>query len=162
MTAALGTVILYLGSFIEVLDISVAVLASLLSAVIVIEYGGKAAWPIYGVTAILSVLLLPTKFPALMYALFFGYYPIIKENIERMRSKVVKWAIKCAIFVASTVLFVLILKLFTAELETPYGDIFMVAFVLLTALMFILYDIALTRVISYYIFRLRHRFRKIF
>ena len=162
MAAALGTVILYLGSFIEVLDISVAVLASLLSMVIVIEYGGSAPWPIFGVTSILSLLLLPNKLPAVMYVIFFGYYPIVKQKIEKLKVKPLVFAIKCVVFVAATLLLVLILNLFTAELDIPYGKLYMVAFVLLTSLTLVLYDIALTRIISYYIFRLRHRFKNIF
>ena len=39
MSAALCTTILYLGSFIEVLDMSMAVLASLLTMIMVVEYG---------------------------------------------------------------------------------------------------------------------------
>ena len=162
MTAALATVILYLGSFIEILDISVAVLASLFSAVILIEYGKGAPWSVYGTTSLISMLILPNKFPALMYVIFFGYYPIIKANVERIRSKTLSWLIKVCIFIAATVLLLLSLKLFTAELDVPYGNLYMIAFVVLTAATLVLYDIALTRVISYYVFRLRHRFKKIF
>ena len=162
MMAALATAILYLGSFIEVLDISVAVLASLFSAVILIEYGKGAPWSVYGITSILSLLILPNKLPALMYAIFFGYYPIIKANVERIRSRLISWAIKLCIFIAATVLLLFSLKLFTAELEVPYGNLYIIAFVALTAVTLVLYDIALTRVISYYVFRLRHRFKKIF
>ena len=59
--SALGVVLLYLGSFIEVLDLSVALLASLAIVVLVIERGGAYPMMTYGVTALLSLLLLPNK-----------------------------------------------------------------------------------------------------
>ena len=158
--AALGVVILYLGSFIELLDISMAIAASMIAALIVIEYGGAAPWSVYGVTSILSLLLLPQKLPALMYAVFFGYYPIIKERLEKIKSKIIQWIIKLAIFNIATLLLLLLMSLFTVE--APEGFSLKVAFIALSNLMLILYDIAMTRVVSYYIFRLRHRVKKIF
>ena len=72
MLSALSVTLLYLGSFIEVLDLSMAVLASLFTVVMVIEYGKGAPWSVFLVTSALSLILLPQKLPALMYALFFG------------------------------------------------------------------------------------------
>ncbi len=162
MISALSVTLLYLGSFIEVLDITMAVIASLFSAVMVIEYGKGAPWSVFLVTSTLSLILLPQKLPALMYALFFGYYPIIKEYVEKTRSKLLSWAIKLVIFAFATALLLLLSKLFVAEVDMPAGTFMTVAFVVLSALMLILYDLALTRMISYYIFRLRQRFKKIF
>ena len=95
--SALGVVMLYLGSMVEVLDMSMAVIASLICVFAVIEYGKGYPWLIFSVTAILSVLLLPIKTPAVMYAVFFGYYPIIKEKLERL-PRVVSWILKEVIF----------------------------------------------------------------
>ena len=162
MTAALGTTVLYIGSFVEALDITMAVIASLLTVVMVIEYGKGAPWSVFCVTAFLSLILLPNKFPALLYALFFGYYPIIKENIERIRLRFLKWTIKLSVFAAATVLLLILTKLFTGELDVPKGSLLIVIFVILSAVTLVLYDIVLTRIISYYIIRLRHRFKKIF
>ena len=159
MMAAVGVVILYLGSFVEVLDISVAVAASLIATVIVIEYGAPSAFSVYGVTAILSLLLLPQKFPAAAYAFFFGYYPIIKQRIERIRGKLIQWALKALIFTVATATMVLFVSLFTPD--APVG-ILMVAFAVLAFATLFLYDIALTRVISFYVWRLRNRVKNIF
>ena len=162
MLAALSVTLLYLGSFIEVLDLTMAVMASLFSAVMVIEYGKGAPWSVFGVTSVLSLILLPQKLPALMYALFFGYYPIIKEYVERIRSRILSWSLKLVIFAFATALLVLLSKLFVPEVDMPTGTLMTVVFIVLSALMLFLYDLALTRVISYYIIRLRQRFKKIF
>ena len=162
MIAALSTVILYFGSFIEVLDLSMAVIASLMTTVMVIEYGKSAPWCVFGVTSLLSLLLLPQKFPALIYLLFFGYYPIIKAYIERIRKRFVCWIIKIGIFAVATALLLFLSKLLLLEVDMPASTVMSALFVALCALMLILYDLALTRMITYYIVRLRHRFKKIF
>ena len=162
MISALGVVALYLGSVIEVLDISTAVLASVMCTVTVIEYGKGAPWSVFLVTSLLSLLLLPNKFPALLYAVFFGYYPIIKEKIEKIRSMLVQWIIKLFIFASATALTFFIASIFTINVEIPAGVIFKVLFAALILITLVLYDLALTKIISYYIIRLRHRFRKIF
>ena len=162
MISALSVAILYLGSFVEILDLSAAVAASLFSAVMVIEYGKGTPWSVLGVTSLISVIILSVKLPGLMYALFFGYYPIVKEYIEKIRSKALSWLLKLIIFACATALLLLLSKLFVAEVDIPAGPVMTGMFIALSAIMLILYDIALTRVITYYIFRLRHRFRKIF
>ena len=58
MLCALSIIILMLGSFIEVLDVSVAVIASFFCIYAVIEMGGAYPWMIWAATSILSLLLL--------------------------------------------------------------------------------------------------------
>ncbi len=157
MLAALGVVLLYLGSMIEVADLSMAVLASLLCVFAVIEYGGSAPWLVFGVTGILSLILIPQKTPAVFYLLFFGYYPILKEKLEK-RPKVVAWVLKEVIFNVALVLILLLSHfLLTASGTTPI--LLYVAFAALSEILFPVYDIALTRLISLYLYRLRKRFR---
>ena len=159
MMAAVGVVILYLGSVVEVLDISVAVAASLIATVIVIEYGAPSAFSVFGVTAILSLLLIPQKFPAVMYAFFFGYYPIIKQKIERMQNRIFQWVLKLIVFAAATAVMVAFVALFTPD--APVG-IMTVLFAALAFVTLFVYDIALTKVISFYVWRLRNRVKNIF
>ena len=157
MLSALGVVILYIGSVVEVLDISMAALASLFVIFAVIEYGALA-WAIYGVTGILSAILLPQKLPAAMYLLFLGFYPIIKEKIEKRPSKTVQWVIKIAVF---NICLLILIFLTNAVLSLEFRKIFVfeAVFVLLANFTFFIYDIAMTRLISLYLFRLRKKFR---
>ena len=157
MLCALGVVVLYLGSLVEVLDISMAVIASLFAVVAVIEYGGASPWAIYAVTGILSAVLLPNKLPAAMYILFFGFYPILKEKLERIKSKALSWALKEIVFNACLLLLMAISRWLMLDPEGLL--VFEVVFFALANVTFVLYDIALTRLISLYLFRLRKRFR---
>ena len=65
-------------------------LAGLLMIMIVIEMGARWAWPTFAVVAILSVFFVPDKQAALLYVIFFGYYPILKALIERLKNKIVQ------------------------------------------------------------------------
>ncbi len=156
--AALGVVFLTLGAFIEVLDLSMAAIASLTVVFAVIELKGKYPYLVYLVTSVLSLLLLPSKTPALLYALFAGYYPILKACLEGRFSRTASWLIKILSFNAAFALLALVsVKLLTVY-EIAWQWWYVVLFVLATAI-FLLYDIALTRLITVYLMRWRRRFR---
>ncbi|MBQ8140337.1 MAG: hypothetical protein IJ038_01420 [Clostridia bacterium] len=158
MMCALGVVVLYLGALVDVLDISMAVIASLFVIFTVIEYGDAAAWTVFAVTGILSLILLPQKLPAAMYLLFFGFYPIIKEKIEKAKRRWLQWLIKEIVFNVCLVILMLLVKYFV-YLDGHGLFVFEVIFFLLANGTFVIYDIALTRLISLYVFRLRKKFR---
>jgi len=159
MLSALGVIFLALGAFIEVLDITTAVLASMLCIYAVIEMGGAYPWGIWVVTSILSLLLLPIKTPALFYALFAGFYPILKEKLERLK-RPLAFVLKLAVFHLSLGAIVLLLRLFFPE-QLDWGGMqwLPIAMYVLCVVVFLLYDLALTRVITFYLIRLRQRFR---
>lgn len=159
MLCALGVVILLMGSFITVMDLSMAVIASLLCVVAVIEYGGAWPWMIYAATSILSLVLIPNKEVAALYAIFFGFYPIIKEKLEK-RSRVFAWVCKEIIFhIVLAACFAVWKMFFPQELTVSIPIPLWVVFILMLELVFVLYDVALTRLISFYVYRLRQRFR---
>ena len=157
MLCALGVVLLLLGSFIEVMDIAMAALASLLCIFAVVEYGGAAPWLVYAVTGVLSLILLPNKTPAAMYVVFLGYYPIIKEKLEMLK-KPIAWLLKELVFKAALVALLLIVKFLLMPTVNDPWWLYVVVIVLAQAV-FILYDIALTRLITFYLIKLRHRFK---
>lgn len=158
MLSALGVVVLYLGSVIEVIDIAMAVIASLFAIFAVIEYGAASAWSIYAITGVLSAILIPNKFPAIMYILFFGFYPIIKEKIESLSKKALQWALKEVVFNVCLMLLMIIGNYFLMIDIKAWLAVEIVFFVLANAT-FVIYDIALTRLISFYVFRLRGKFK---
>ena len=157
MLAALGVVLLYIGSVIEVLDISIAVIVSLFCVFAVIEYGKSSPWLVFAVTSVLSAVLLPNKTPALMYALFFGYYPILKEKYEKKRI-VTEWILKEITFNIALVAFFFAIKYFALMSVTIPIPIYVIAVVVLEVV-FVIYDFALTKLISYYLVSLRKRLR---
>ena len=160
MLSALGVVMLGLGSLVEVLDLTFAVIASLLTVYAVIEIGGAYPWLIWIVTSVVALLILPLKTPVLFYALLTGYYPILKQKIERRMARVPAWTFKMSVFAISLALIVAVMWLFAPTLlETTGGWIVIATTVVLAVLSFIFYDICLTKLITIYFVKLQKRFR---
>ena len=160
MLVALGVIFLGIGSMFELLDISMAVIASLCVIIAVIEYGKGAPWMVYAAIAILTFLLIPNKLPAIFFTLFFGFYPIIKEKLEKQK-RILCWILKEIIFnICLTIIMTIYMLLFfqgtSLAISTPW---LITIVVILCEAVFILYDIALTKMISFYIVRLRKRFK---
>ncbi len=154
---ALSIIILYIGSMFQTLDLTMSAIVSLLVVVIVIEMGYNYAWLTYVATSILSLVLLPQKTPAIFYACFMGFYPIIKSHVERINSAVLRWIIKLVVGNVALVAMFLLLSIFVPE-EFVGGWMLVATYVLgLTA--FIMYDIALTKLISLYFARIRDRIK---
>ena len=111
---------------------------------------------VYLVTSVLA-LLLPQKTPALFYACFAGYYPILKALFEGRFSRPVSWALKFFSFCVALVLILLL----GAKLILTDGFVWQGWHALLLvplAGVFAIYDLALTRLITFYMVRLRGRF----
>ena len=76
MLSAVSVALLYVGAVTQILDMTMAVLASLCTVAAVIEYGGAAPWLVYAVSGVLGFVLClgggASPEIALMYLLFFG------------------------------------------------------------------------------------------
>lgn len=153
---ALGVVLLWLGAVVEVLDLSLAAIASMLTVLGVIEFGGAFPWLVWAVTSVLSLILLPVKFPALLYALFAGVYPMLKAAFERLRP-LFAWPLKLSAFNSALVLLVLLADFVLGLPDTGLG--FTLPVFGLANLTFVIYDIALSRLILVYLIKLRSRLR---
>lgn len=150
--SALSVVLLYFGSLFEVIDLTVAAIAGILVLIAVIEMGKGMASLIWLSSSVLSLMILPNKYIAVAYALFFGCYPLVKAIAER-RPRLLSWAIKLIFaFVAMVALVLLSHFLFAMPMETP---ILMVAFFVLAMLTSVIFDIALTKLVTLYLIRLR-------
>lgn len=155
MLAALGVILLGLGSLINTLDLTVAALASVLCVWAVIEMGRTYAWMIWLVTSFLAILLLPQKTPGCFY-LFIGLYPILKERLERL-PRVAEWALKILLFHAMLALCWLALRILVpGEAAVKFGWMLAVTYAL-ALFAFFLYDYALTKLITFYLLKLQKR-----
>ena len=155
MLAALSVILLGLGSLINPLDLTVAALASILCVWAVIEMGRTYAWMIWLVTSFLAILLLPQKTPG-CFSLFIGLYPILKERLERL-PRVAEWALKILLFHVMIVLCWLILRIFVPEEAALEFGWLLLATYTLALVAFLLYDYALTKLISFYLQKLQKR-----
>lgn len=159
MLAALSLVLLLLTGVFPFAELVLPAIAGVLLVVAVLELDVRWAWGIFAAVCILGLLLCPNKDAAIYYLFFFGHYPLLKNHIEHLHSKVLQWIVKLPLFNACAILaYLLIAKLFGVP-----DDVGRYGYPLLLALMnaaFVLYDIALSRLIATYVFRLRRMFRR--
>ena len=157
VSSALGVILLWLGGLVQIIDLSVAVLASLLVVFAVIELKGAYPYLIYAVTSVLTFLLMPASSAGLAYVLFAGYYPIIKALLEGHLPTWAAWTAKMAVFAAGAAGVLLISQFVLLWPMEWLWSHWYILFVLPP--IFVLYDVALTRAISAYLFRWRERLR---
>jgi len=152
--SALCIMLLAIGSLITTLDISLAVYAGLIILVALIEYKDKTAWLMYFTVSVLSLIILPEKSSALMFALFCGFYPMMKKYFEALHY-VTAWVVKISFFNTTLLIFILAAKhLFMLNIEAAEFEI---VFIALANVCFVLYDIVMTRLIVFYVLKIRKR-----
>ena len=173
LLSALGVALLAVGLVIQTLDLSMAAMASFFCLFAVLEIRGKFPWLIYAVTGILSIVLMPSNLGGWFYLLFFGYYPIVKDRLERLK-KPVAWTLKLVIFNATLIAGTLVtFYLFAGDTAgktildafafvfgvEELGALITAGVLILANVTFVVYDIALTRLIIFYFVKIRKKFK---
>ena len=158
MLCALSVIVLMLGSMIEVLDLSAAVIASFFCIYAVIEMSGVYPWLIWLSTTVLSFILLGPRSPILFYVCFAGYYPILKEKLEKHPNRIAL-PLKLLIFHVALVLMYGGARLFLPSMLDDFAfNWLLLGLYVASVAVFLVYDYALTKLISTYLYRLRNRF----
>lgn len=153
--SALSVVFLLIGGVTGILDLTALVLTAMCIAFAVIEISVPWAWLCWAVTAVLSLVLLPTKEIALLY-LMGGMYPIAKSAFERLHP-LFTWLLKLSLF--NTVQLFYILAATKILGLSGEGYDFTAPTLLFGNVAFLVYDFALTVFITFYLVRLRRRIR---
>ncbi len=161
MLVALGVVIMLLGAVIEMLDLSVGAIASLIVVFVFIEIGKPYHFLVWICTSLILALIYPGSAMWVEYLLIFGIYPILKAYIERL-PKWSWWPVKI-LYINAIVAFLA----FGMEmlLGIPFfedeGTGMRIAFWVLLNVAFVMYDIFLRTLIRVYILKYRERFSKL-
>lgn len=152
LLCALSVALLYATSFFHTLDLTITAIAGMITAVAMIHCGTSHSIMLYIATALLGLLILPNPAMAVLYAMFFGYYPIVKHYFERIQNKLFSWGVKLlwCNFVFC-VLYFLASRLF--DTEAVFGPYPAPLVLVSLNVVFVIFDIGMTRVISYYIYR---------
>lgn len=157
--AALETILMLLTGLVRVGTYAVPCFAGILTVAVVLEYGCKWAFGVYGAAAVLSFFVSGDKEAVVLYALLFGVYPILKNILERrISNRILLWIVKYALFNAAAVgsFFIATLLLFVpAEEFTLFGVYVPVVFLLIGNVFFLLYDLSIGVFVRFYVQRLR-------
>ena len=171
MITALSVVVL-MPTALEVFVYALPAFAGMLIMFSVVELDKKWAFGIYVAVSVLSLMLVPNKEAAVLYAAFFGYYPILKAILESKLPKVPEYILKFAVFnvamIASYAVLIEVLgmpfdELMGIEGETGFLARYMLPIMIgLGNIAFMFFDIATTRIITVYLSVWQKKFRKLF
>lgn len=148
--SAVALVFLYAAGMIPTGWIGVTAVAGIVVAVAVSSAGYLCGLLSYIVAGVLSLLLVPGKHVAVFFLLLFGLYPLLKIRFEKKKRRMIEYLLKLCFF---NIMFLVLLFLSYGALfqgnwvETvwiiPYPVIALVGSVI-----FLIYDLAFTKVMA--------------
>lgn len=165
IVAALSLVLMISVAIIPFMTYALPALAGAFIVFVVIEIDKKWAAGVYAAVAILGVFLVPEKEVAVLYLAFFGYYPILKAVIESKTGTVVGWILKILTFeITMIVSYWLMIKFMGVTIdEMDEFGVWAIPMLLgLGTFAFIMYDIAISKLIILYLKRWRKYFKRYF
>lgn len=163
LITAFAFVLMLLTNLVPVGTYAFPCLAGMVLVTVVIEFGWKWALGSYAAISLLSIFLAGDKEAVVYFVAFFGFYPIIKSLIERLPSKAVQYIIKYAVFTVCMIGAFLVCKfvlMLPDEDFTIAGMYIPWVFLIAGEIVFIVYDLAVTVIVTNYINRIRGKLFK--
>lgn len=158
---ALGAAVMAVGAILEVFDLTTCCFASLLVMFVYIEIGSPYTWLVWLCTSLAVFLIAPAKLVWAEYLFIFGIYPLLKAYIERLRRPL--WLpVKAAFFLfvigGAYLVCELLLGVPFFEVDALWLKIGVTALIAASAAA---YDMFLTVLVRFYIFKIRPRIKKL-
>lgn len=161
VATALSVVMLFLGSIFWVLGYTMPLVASLVMIILLDSISQKSALLTFISTSIISFILLNDKECVLLYILFFGYYPLIRDKINDIKPKFLSYLLKFITFNAAMVLTqILCVYVFGIPFDDMLGKWGIVLFVLCLNLVFVVFDKLYTLLLKLYRIKLKKKVEK--
>ena len=161
VVTALEVVLMMITGLVPIGTYAFPCFAGVLTLAIVIEFGWKWALGVFAAASLLSALLSADKEAVLYFIALFGYYPILKNAIERkIKPKALQYAVKLAVFNAAAVAsFYIATMLLSVKAEefTIFGVYVPLVFLAIGNLFFLFYDFAITVYVAVYVKNLRDK-----
>lgn len=161
---ALSSVLLFLGGITFVLAYAMPMLVSISMIMLKATFGTKSAWITYVATSLLSFMHVADKECVMMYIAFFGYYPIVKCGIDKLKSKSVRIILKFVLFNAMlTVCQIILVYVFGIPfLDEGEGKYLIILFAVLMNFLFLIYDNMINAVTKLYKLKIEKRIKRLF
>lgn len=162
LIAALSSAIM-LTSFFPYLTYAIPAISGLFVMIPLIECG--VLWSV-GTYIVSSVIILFTGEleATILYIMFMGYYPILKYIVERINKCVIEWVLKILGFNIVAIAYYYVLTIPFGRTFDDFGDFgkySALIFLLICNIVFVLYDIGISRVASSYMMVLHDKVKKI-
>jgi len=151
IVAALCVTAMFLTGVVPALYIAAPMATGMLMLILVEEVSVSWAWLTYVSVSLLSLIVTFDKEAALMFVLFFGYYPILRMYLEKMHLKPVKAVLKQLLFnvflILDYLLTVYVLGVPTFEDTLPHMYVILIVS---ANLLFLMYDRLLSQMHWFY------------
>ena len=165
---ALSSVLIVIAGIVPIMSIAFATLAGAVLFIVSYELGFKSGFLAFFLTLILTAILAYDKESVFYFAALVGYYPMLKGVIEtKFRQKpAVQYILKLIVFNLAMVIVMILAYYFNTfsidEIKKITSNIALIVVVFLGVgnAVFLVYDYALTGLISYYIMKLSNEIRK--
>lgn len=163
--AALSVAVMLCSGIFYVFTYAVPMILGLVMMFLKRTFSSSCAWCVYIAVSILSIILVPDKESVLMYTLFFGYYPIIKSNIDKIKFKLIRNIVKLLIYnlavaaVECIAYFIFGIPFFE---DGNFSAAMIILFTVLMNVTFVLYEFLLKNFMILYERKLEKRILKIF
>ena len=159
--SALSVILVLGGNLFQFASQAAPAVAGLIMMVILIETGVKWAFAAYFVSAALTFVLGINE-AGIIFTFFFGYYPIIKVFLEKIRIRFFEYASKFALFNAAMIIgYGILISVFSLA-ALGFGKMIFVWITLAIGnLFFILYDICISKMAALYIQKYRKHIKKL-
>ena len=163
IATAISVVLMLFGGIIVLLAYIMPMLAGVLMLMVKKTFGTSAAWITYVSTSVLSFILVADRECMLMYVMFFGFYPIIKSTLEKIKSKPLEIILKLLIFNALMAVIQLVL---VYVFLIPFDDggvtaVFVLLYIVLLNLLFVTYNLLLNKIFLIYQQKIEPRLKKL-
>ncbi len=163
MASALCLLLMFMTGMIPFATFALPAVAGIVLIAVVVEMGRSTAMLVYTAVSLLSLFMCPDKEAAMMFIGFFGYYPVVKGLLDRIRPKLLRMICKFATFNGAILAtYWIIINLFglTDILEETgvLGELTLFVTWLMGCGVFVMFDIALSRITWAYVHVLRYRF----
>lgn len=161
MMAALAVAVM-MAAYFPYLTFAVPCMAGLVSAVVAIELSQKWAYGVYAVSSVI-VLLFAEPEAKILYVSFFGYYPVLKITLEKIRAIWLEYIVKFAVFnFAIIICYTVFASVFGVSMS-DMGDFGKYTNLILLAvgnIVFFVYDILIDRLAGIYMYRFHNNVSK--
>lgn len=157
------SVMLMLFSYFPYLTLAIPAVAGLVFVILVIEIDSKWAFLAFLSSAVLVAFLAEAD-AKIMYIAFFGYYPILKERLERLRRPALEYLLKFLVFNAVMVsVYTVMIKVFGMPLDEmgDFGKWTVLVMLVVGNITFLLYDYAVSGMIAAYMRVLHPKLKKL-
>ncbi len=161
ISSALCIIIMLLAAIIPFATYVCPMIAGFIIYIVSIECGQNTGVASFVSVAALLLILSPEKESAMLFAAVLGYYPMLSEYTDRLKSKILRWVIRFAVFNVTLVIsYIILMKVFIAFESEEFTKWTAVIMLMAGNILLVLYDKAVRIWSAYYQKKLRKKLFK--